>query len=75
MEYYVLISDMVENIVEVFIDDFLVFGDSFKGFLENLEKVLVALHLVYEDMKLNVLMASFLPRLATILSKLGNNII
>ena len=35
-----IFSDMVEKIVEVFMDDFSVFGDSFVECLENLEKVL-----------------------------------
>ncbi|KAG5549470.1 hypothetical protein RHGRI_014717 [Rhododendron griersonianum] len=35
-----IFSDMVERIVEVFMDDFSVFGDSFDGCLENLGKVL-----------------------------------
>ncbi|CAK9151637.1 unnamed protein product [Ilex paraguariensis] len=35
-----IFSDMVEKIVEVFMDDFSVFGDSFEGCLANLEKVL-----------------------------------
>lgn len=35
-----IFSDMVEKIVEVFMDDFSVFGDSFESCLANLEKVL-----------------------------------
>ena len=35
-----IFSDMVEHIVEVFMDDFSVFGDSFEGCLENLRRVL-----------------------------------
>ena len=35
-----IFSDMVEKFIEVFMDDFLVFGDSFDLFLANLEKVL-----------------------------------
>ncbi|KAH7862315.1 hypothetical protein Vadar_002873 [Vaccinium darrowii] len=35
-----IFSDMVEKIVEVFMDDFSIFGDSFDGCLENLGKVL-----------------------------------
>lgn len=35
-----IFSNMIEKIVEVFMDDFLVFGDSFESCLENLEKVL-----------------------------------
>jgi hypothetical protein len=35
-----IFSDMVEKIVEVFMDDFSVFGDSFESCLENLERVL-----------------------------------
>ncbi|XP_058217329.1 uncharacterized protein LOC131328401 [Rhododendron vialii] len=35
-----IFSDMIEKIVEVFMDDFSVFGDSFDACLENLEKVL-----------------------------------
>ena len=36
-----MFSGMVEKIVEVFMDDFSVFGDSFDDCLENLESVLV----------------------------------
>jgi transposase InsO family protein len=35
-----IFSDMVEKIVEVFMDDFSVFGDSFESCLANLERVL-----------------------------------
>ncbi|XP_058192106.1 uncharacterized protein LOC131309500 [Rhododendron vialii] len=35
-----IFSDMVEKIVEVFMDDFSVFGDSFESCLANLDKVL-----------------------------------
>ncbi|XP_058216884.1 uncharacterized protein LOC131327767 [Rhododendron vialii] len=35
-----IFSDMIEKILEVFMDDFSVFGDSFDACLENLEKVL-----------------------------------
>ena len=35
-----IFSDMIEIILEIFMDDFSVFGDSFKGCLENLRKVL-----------------------------------
>lgn len=35
-----IFSDMVEDIVEVFMDDFSVYGDSFEGCLKNLERVL-----------------------------------
>ncbi|XP_015169189.1 RNA-directed DNA polymerase homolog [Solanum tuberosum] len=35
--------DMVEDFVEIFIDDFSVFGDSFDRCLENLDKVLARL--------------------------------
>ena len=42
MDYATLaiFSDLVEDIMEVFMDDFLVFGDSFEGCLNNIEKVL-----------------------------------
>ena len=33
-------SDMIEIILEIFMDDFSVFGDSYEGCLENLRKVL-----------------------------------
>ena len=36
-----IFSDMVERILEVFMDDFSVFGDSFDDCLTNLEKVLI----------------------------------
>ena len=35
-----IFSDMIEIILEIFMDDFLVFGDSYEGYLENLRKVL-----------------------------------
>ena len=35
-----IFSDMIELILEIFMDDFSVFGDSYKGCLENLLKVL-----------------------------------
>ena len=35
-----IFSDMIEIILEIFMDDFLVFGDSFENCLENLRKVL-----------------------------------
>ena len=35
-----IFSDMIEIILEIFMDDFSVFGDSFEGCLENLHKVL-----------------------------------
>ena len=35
-----IFSDMIELIFEIFMDDFLVFGDSYEGCLENLRKVL-----------------------------------
>lgn len=36
----VVFNDLVENIMELFMDDFSVFGDSFELCLHNLEKVL-----------------------------------
>ena len=36
-----IFSDMVENAIEVFMDDFSVLGDSFDNFLENLRSVLI----------------------------------
>lgn len=35
-----IFSDMVENFLEVFMDDFSVFGNNFEGCLHNLELVL-----------------------------------
>ena len=35
-----IFSDMIEIILEIFMDDFAVFGDSYEGCLENLRKVL-----------------------------------
>ncbi|WVZ52492.1 hypothetical protein U9M48_003546 [Paspalum notatum var. saurae] len=35
-----IFSDFIENIIEVFMDDFSVYGKSFDQCLENLEKVL-----------------------------------
>ena len=34
-----IFSDMIEHILEIFMDDFSVFGDSYEGFLENLRRV------------------------------------
>ena len=36
-----LFSDMVERFLEVFMDDFSVFGNSFDDCLSNLQKVLI----------------------------------
>ena len=36
-----IFSDMVERTIEVFMDDFSVFGDSFDNFLDNLRSVLI----------------------------------
>jgi len=35
-----IFANMVEKCIEVFMDDFYVFGASFENFLANLEKVL-----------------------------------
>ena len=35
-----IFSDMIEEIIEVFMDDFSVYGKTFDGCLENLDKVL-----------------------------------
>ena len=35
-----IFSDIIEIILEIFMDDFSVFGDSYEGYLENLRKVL-----------------------------------
>ena len=35
-----IFNDMIEIILEIFMDDFSVFGDSYEGYLENLHKVL-----------------------------------
>ena len=35
-----IFSDMIEHILESFMDDFSIFGDSYEGFLENLRRVL-----------------------------------
>ena len=36
-----IFSELVENIVEVFIDDFSIYGDNFEHYLKNLEKILI----------------------------------
>ena len=36
----VIFSDMIERVLEIFMDDFSVFGDSYEGCLENLRRVL-----------------------------------
>ena len=35
-----ILSDMIEKIIKIFMDDFSVFGDSYEGCLENLRRVL-----------------------------------
>ena len=35
-----IFSDMIEHILEIFMDDFSIFGDSYEGCLENLRRVL-----------------------------------
>ena len=35
-----IFSDMIEHILEIFMDNFFVFGDSYEGCLENLWRVL-----------------------------------
>ena len=35
-----IFTDMIEHILEIFMDDFSVFGDSYEGCLENLRRVL-----------------------------------
>ena len=35
-----IFNDMIEHILEIFMDDFSVFGDSYEGCLENLRRVL-----------------------------------
>ena len=35
-----IFSDMIEKIMEIFMDDFFVYGDSYEGCLENLRRVL-----------------------------------
>ena len=35
-----IFSDMVGEFLEIFMDDFFVFGESFNGCLKNLQKVL-----------------------------------
>ena len=35
-----IFSDMIEHILEIFMENFSVFGDSYEGCLENLRRVL-----------------------------------
>ena len=35
-----IFSDIIEHILDIFMDDFSVFGDSYEGCLENLKRVL-----------------------------------
>jgi hypothetical protein len=35
-----IFSDLIEKVMEVFMDDFFVYGKTFKDFLANLDKVL-----------------------------------
>ena len=36
-----IFDDLIEDIMEVFMDDFSVYGDSFEGCLRNLKRVLI----------------------------------
>jgi hypothetical protein len=38
----VIFSDLIEKVMEVFVDDFSVYGKTFEGCLANLDKVLMA---------------------------------
>ena len=40
-----IFSDMVEKILEVFMDDFLIYGETYESFLEHLERILE----IYEE--------------------------
>jgi len=55
-----IFSDFIEDIMEVFMDDFSVYGKSFDGCLENLEKVLKRCHEV--DLVLNWEKCHFMVR-------------
>nr|GFB75533.1 DNA-directed DNA polymerase [Tanacetum cinerariifolium] len=46
-----IFHDMVEKMMEVFIDDFSVFGNSFKNCLSRLDKMLQRLHPSFPDVK------------------------
>jgi hypothetical protein len=35
-----IVSDLIEKVMEVFMDDFSIYGKTFKGCLANLDKVL-----------------------------------
>ena len=35
-----IFSDMIENIMEIFMDDFFIYGDSYEGCLENSRRIL-----------------------------------
>jgi hypothetical protein len=41
-----IFSDHIENVMEVFMDDFSVYGKTFEDCLSNLDKVLKRCHLV-----------------------------
>jgi hypothetical protein len=54
-----IFSDMVECFLEIFMDDFSVFGDSFDDCLTNLEKVLNKYHfMVTNDIVLGHIVSS-----------------
>jgi hypothetical protein len=40
-----IFSDLIEKVMEVFMDDFSVYGKSFEGCLANLNKVLKRCHM------------------------------
>jgi hypothetical protein len=44
-----IFSDMIEKIIEVFMDDFSIYGKTFGDCLENLDKVLQSLVLNWEN--------------------------
>jgi hypothetical protein len=46
-----ILSDLIKEVMEVFIDDFSVYGETFEGYLANLDKVLKRCKM--EDLVLN----------------------
>jgi len=63
-----IFSDMIEEIMEIFMDDFLVYGRTFDHCLENLDKVLQRCQ--EKDLVLNLEKCHFMVREGIILGHL-----
>jgi hypothetical protein len=63
-----IFSDIIEEIMEVFMDDFLVYGKTFDHYLENLDKVLQSCQ--EKDLVLNWQKCHFMVREGIVLGHL-----